>query len=261
MTASALARSTTPMSPARLYWYRGSERERRNFGDSVAPLLLRSLSGREPVWCAGPEAELVTIGSVMSQIPDRWSGVVLGTGTIRAGLRRDLSRARVLAVRGARTREACALPPRTALGDPGILVPDLFPDVRRSATVPVVVVPHYVDKDLARRYPTAERVDILSDHRTVLAGIARGRLVVTSSLHAMIAADALGVPHMVEPHPRVIGGLWKFEDYASAFGSGVRPVRPGVRRLTDRSAMVERKAEMRSLYHSLRLPNALARRT
>jgi hypothetical protein len=60
----------------------------------------------------------------------------------------------------------------------------------------------------------------------------------------MIAADALGVPHIVVPHPDVIGGMYKFEDYASAFG--VR-LRPGKIRLTPRSLMEERQAELRAL--------------
>jgi hypothetical protein len=52
------------------------------------------------------------------------------------------------------------------------------------------------------------------------------------------------VPHIVVPHPDVIGGMYKFEDYASAFG--VR-LRPGKIRLTPRSLMEERQAELRAL--------------
>lgn len=231
-----------------LFWYRGGGIEQRNFGDSVAPLLVRHLSGLEPVWQAMPDADVVSIGSVMSKVPDNWRGVVLGTGTIRADLKRDLRRATVLCLRGERTRDACLPGSNVTLGDPGILVPDLFPDVRLTPKHNVVIVPHYIDRAMAGRHPKALRIDILSDHRTVLTGIASARMIVTSSLHALIAADALGIPQVFEPHPDVIGGLWKFQDYASAFGLELRPY---VKRLTPRALMTEKQIALRACFRSL----------
>lgn len=231
-----------------LFWYRGSGVEQHNFGDSIAPHLVRGLAGLEPVWQAMPGADLVTIGSVMSKVPDGWPGIVLGTGTIRSGLVRDLRRAIVLCLRGERTREACLPSGNPTLGDPGILAPDLFPAVRPLPRHDVVIVPHYIDHEMARRYPKAVRVDILADHRTVLAGIASAKLVVTSSLHALVAADALGVPQVLEPHPAVIGGLWKFEDYVSAFGLSIQP---NTTRLTPRPLMTERQNALRACFRGL----------
>jgi hypothetical protein len=77
----------------------------------------------------------------------------------------------------------------------------------------------------------------------VIVQIAGAALVYTSSLHALIAADALGVPHVLELST-TIGGLHKFRDYASAFGESIEPEKP---RLTDRGAMAERQRELRAL--------------
>jgi pyruvyltransferase len=233
----------------KLYWCRGCGPGGRNFGDSMGPLLVRALAGVDVQWAAMTEADAVTVGSVMSKVPNGWRGTVLGTGTIQPGIRRNLRRAHVLAVRGTSTRDACRLPRSTPLGDPGILVTDLFPDVSSARPQSdVAIAPHYVDDKMAARHPKAAVVDVLADHRSVLAAIASTRLLITSSLHAMIAADALGVPHVVEHHPRVIGGSHKFADYCSAFGESFEP---GVPRLTDRAAMAERQANLRALFAEL----------
>lgn len=219
----------------------------RNFGDQLGPILLRH-HGIEVEWAKPAASELVTVGSILSKVPNGWTGTVLGTGFIERGMRKDLSRARVLAVRGALTLRAARLPARTPLGDPGILVPDLpRTAIGRTGTV---IVPHYVDQAMAERHPRAMLAAITSDPAELLGIIAGADLVITSSLHGLIAADALGVPHVLEPHGSVTGGMFKFRDYASAFGL---PVQAGVERLTPRPLMADRQAELRALLQSLRV--------
>lgn len=217
----------------------------RNFGDQLGPILLRHY-GYRVMWSPPAAAELVTVGSILSKVPNGWRGTVLGTGFIRAGMHKDLSRARVLAVRGTHTRRACGLRPGVPLGDMGILVTDL----PRATVAPigVLVIPHTVDRDIAARHPGAVVVPAWSDSATILGSVAAASVVYTSSLHGLIAADALGVPHVLEMHPGVHGGLFKFGDYASAFGERVMP---GVERLTPRAAMLERQRELRYLVGTL----------
>ena len=78
--------------------------------------------------------------------------------------------------------------------------------------------------------------------------MAGASVVYTSSLHALILADALGVPHVLEPHEAVIGGMFKFQDYASAFGEEIRPRQE---RLTDRAAMAQVQAALRDQFGRL----------
>lgn len=232
--------------PIRTFWYKGAEFERNNFGDALAPLIVEKFLGCDAVWSEPKDAELVVIGSILGLLPPDWSGVVIGAGTIRAVDRPDLRGAKVLGVRGRQTQDASTGAADAILGDPGILIPDIVP-YSGPSDLPLVVAPHYVDDQLRDRYPDATWVDIRGPATTIAGVIAAADLVITSSLHALIAADAYGVPHIYEPHPDVLGGLWKFTDYVSAI-PGAAPIVPGVRRLTDRAAMQSAQAQLRALF-------------
>jgi hypothetical protein len=220
-----------------------------NFGDILGPLLLRRY-GVEVEWAPGPEAELISCGSILAKVPDGWTGIVLGSGFIRAGTTRDLSRATVLAVRGEMTRDACSLTASTPLGDPGILVDELI-DERPTKSRRALLVPHHVDRRMRWRHLRTPVSSVTGDPRQLLLDIASAEVVYTSSLHGLIAADVFGVPHILEPYEKVRGGLFKFEDYVSAFGDTIRP---GVERLTDRAAMQRRQDQIRAAFRSLTPP-------
>src|SRR6185369_8562696 len=143
----------------------------RNFGDQLGPALLRHF-GVEVEWAPPDKAELVTVGSILSKVPNGWTGTVLGTGFIRAGIARDLRQARVLAVRGAYTRRAARGASGAILGDPGVLIEDLFPGLPERARDYELVLPHYVDHDLAARHRGARAASIAGDPREMLEAIA-----------------------------------------------------------------------------------------
>jgi hypothetical protein len=106
------------------------------------------------------------------------------------------------------------------------------------------------------RHPRTPRSSVTGDPRKLLLDIASAEVVYTSSLHGLIAADVLGVPHILEPYEKVRGGLFKFEDYVSAFGETITP---GVERLTDRAAMQRRQDQLRAAFRSLTPPDAGSR--
>lgn len=224
-----------------------------NFGDQLTPLLLGAW-GIAHRWAPPGTAEFFGVGSIISKVPrpGPFRGTIWGSGTIRQGVGRDLRAARVLAVRGELTAAECRLGRRrVTLGDPGILAPDLLgaeAAAVRPGSLGTVIVPHYVDHGIARRHLGAAVVPITGSPLDVLVGIASAVRVFTSSLHGAITADALGVPHVVELHPDVIGGAWKFRDYLTAFGE---PFRPGVERLTPRPAMAELQATHRAILDRL----------
>lgn len=218
----------------------------RNFGDQLGPILLRHY-GFDVEWAKPADAQVIAVGSILSKVPGGWRGTVLGTGFIRQNMHKDLTKARVLSVRGVLTRRACNLPGGTPLGDLGILVGDL-PRIATPA-VPELVIPHYVDHVIADRHRGTPAIPITSEPAAILGAIASAGVVYTSSLHALIAADALGVPSVLELHPDVHGGLFKYRDYTSAFGMGIRP---GRAYLSPRDAMAARQAQARGLVERLR---------
>jgi len=215
----------------------------RNFGDLMTTNLLTHY-GIKHEWAPPGRCELIGAGSILSKIPRGWRGTVWGTGFIKPGMWTDLRDARVLALRGEYTRahvKVRASQGHMALGDPGILVVDLPRAPAEPAAV--VLVPHYVDKLMVERHPGFPTLDITGSAEQVLGTIAAARLVITSSLHALIAADALGVPHVLELSDKVTGGIYKFNDYASAFGDRIVP---GKERLSDRAVMAQRQEELRA---------------
>jgi pyruvyltransferase len=216
-------------------WCRSCE---PNFGDMLGPTLYRR-RGHDVTWAPPDHADIFTVGSILSKVPERKRVTVVGTGFIRKGMTKDLRKADVLAIRGDLSRKAAMLRPVT-LGDLGVLVGEL-PRTDVPA-VDVLAVPHYVDHDLPTRHDHVAA--IRGDPDLLLGSIASAGLVVTSSLHALIAADALGIPHVLATHPGVVGGTYKFQDYASAFGETITP---GRERLTPRPLMEAKQAELRAL--------------
>ena len=206
-----------------------------NFGDMLGPWLCDRLYSVEASWASWSKSDAVMTGSLLQQVPAGWTGKVLGTGALTAGVKLAPN-ADVRAVRGALSQKSTGRS-QLVLGDPGILVAlALDADVReriRDNCYGDVFIPHYIDP--------RPGVQCVSNVMKTIAQIVKAERVVSSSLHVLIAADALGVEHCWDPCDEVLGGGFKFHDYVSAFGLTITP---GEFRLTPRAAMQERVEEL-----------------
>lgn len=171
-----------------------------NFGDLLGPEIVRRLAdGLAP---GTTDRRLVAVGSILQLAVD--GDVVWGSG-INAKLRpRRIDAARQLDVRAVRgpltalalEAEGNSVPP--VHGDPALLIPVLFPhtvewaapDRKRRAYVEVPNVNDYGERH--RESPTA--LSPLGDPWGVIEEILSAELVVGSSLHAIVVAEAFGVP-------------------------------------------------------------------
>lgn len=199
------------------YWWD----QQRNFGDQLTPTLLPTL-GVAPIHQLPRHAALVGVGSIIEHLPADYRGVVWGTGLMFDHTVR-LPNATFAAVRGLLTAERLGLG-HVATGDPGLLLRDRggVPHGQRSA----VLVPHFRHRsdplwDRLQAYlgPRTRRVDVRGRPTAVAGQIASASMVVTSSLHGLITADANGVPAAwTLPRPWGEGGAFKFLDYESNFG-------------------------------------------
>jgi hypothetical protein len=217
------------MHPVRAYWYRRVP----NFGDQLTEWLL-SRAGIPIEWSPPTTARLFGVGSVAHQIPKGFDGTVWGTGSLLAG-GFHLTDAHVLALRGPLTGVA------PFYADPALLI--------ERPDVPVIhelgVISHYIE-----RLPhDGHRINIGAGPDRVIAEIASCERVVSSSLHGLIAADALGVPNLWVFEPRVIGGGWKFRDYAASFGETIRP---DVWRLAPQDQVSDKRAALTETIEALR---------
>ncbi|HEY6640505.1 polysaccharide pyruvyl transferase family protein [Povalibacter sp.] len=100
------------------------------------------------------------------------------------------------------------------VGDPGLLIGRLFPDL---ATIPhetgrVVFIPHYRERYQFRSNRKFQVVDIDASAHDVAVDIRRAEFVHTSSLHGLIWAHALGRPARLVT-PAAGEALHKYEDY------------------------------------------------
>lgn len=209
----------------------GPKRTLKNFGDEIGPMIVRSVIAARGL--LAPEAtdavgRLFSVGSVMHFAAP--GDHVWGTGIngkVVEDFRFGPGEIVIHAVRGPRTRDRLreiGFEAPDVFGDPGLLLPHV--DARYAALRgttkrrPLTVLPNLNDLHEFRRHPAF--VSPLQDPLDVARIIAESEMVVGSSLHAMVFADALGVPS------RLIGSAnehpFKYEDYYS--GTGRERVEP-----------------------------------
>lgn len=196
-----------------------------NMGDTMAGFLLRkvfpSISLRVPLTRS---PKFLSVGSV-----SKFAGtgdVVWGSGSLSPE-DEIIDSPSVYAVRGPRTARLFKNSEVPGVyGDPALLLPTFFePIVRRVSAV--TVVPHYVDyENVMKLLPRDPRVSIVNvarfDWKSAVSQIASSEVVVSSSLHGLIVAEAYGVPTVwVKISDGVRGGSHKFMDYFESTGRSV----------------------------------------
>lgn len=220
-------------APIRLFYFR-SRSGVPNFGDELSPQIVEFVTGRRVEHAGRWTCDLTGVGSILDRYLDIKGRLIAGARAamgrpIRvwgSGLITDHPGARhsllPLALRGHLTRDALGADKATPLGDPGLLSARMIG--RTGGRQGIGIVPHYSDKthpmvaELAR-LPGVRIIDVERDGPTVCAEIARCGVVLSSSLHGLIVADASGIPnHRLRFGAGIKGGDFKFFDYASALG-------------------------------------------
>ncbi len=200
------------------HWWVG----RSNFGDDLTRWLLPRY-GILPIRRPVDQARVLGVGSLLETLPPDYPGIVWGSGLLW-GEARSLPNATIVAVRGPLTRDLVGAPSDVALGDPGLLIGRHFR--REAARWKVGIVPHLDHRshpalDRARRRADAHVIEVGQSAPRAIAQIQRCEAIVTTSLHGLIVADALGIPavwtSLDPPHP---AGNFKFHDYEAAITPG-----------------------------------------
>jgi pyruvyltransferase len=207
------------------FWWSGHP----NVGDALTPYLFPRY-GINVRQVPLPEASLVGVGSILKNIHKAPYAKVMGSGFIAARQSFALPRERVFMVRGPLSLERLGLAGEAVpLGDPGILVKTPKDVPIRYA---VGIVPHYADKGnaavAALEARLAGEVSVIDvEHHDVdkfLAALAACEVVLSSSLHGIILAWAIGKPAAwLELSDKVVGKGFKFRDFFSAAGTDMTP--------------------------------------
>lgn len=196
-----------------------------NFGDLLGPLIVTRLladHGLSPS-AATVDATLLSVGSVMHLAPP--GAVVWGSGVNgKMPLTRERVRSLdVRAVRGPLTQErlrTLGVAAPAVYGDPALLVPLLWDTrswVHPTAPRAPIYVPNFNDARTCGSLPKGVRlVRPTAKLSTVLREIAGAELVIGSSLHAIVLAEAMGVP--ARGVVSDVESRFKYDDYF--FGTG-----------------------------------------
>ena len=199
-----------------------------NFGDLITPRLVPwAYEARRSSPSGVGSGRLLAVGPILHFAKD--GDVVWGSG-INGKVPLSHIRARslrVCAVRGPRTADALTglgltdVP--SVYGDPALLFPSLAGISRSiSSTHEIVSIPNLNDHSDWSRMPGL--ISPRADPLAVLERIASSDFVVSSSLHGLVLADALGVPsgwmQSKSEHP------FKYLDYFEGTGRfGLKPAR------------------------------------
>lgn len=195
-----------------------------NFGDALSQVVVEWAAGSAVKWVdSGVRNKLLAVGSVL--LHARSGDVIWGSGVHPLGYEdfwRNPAKARLdltaLAVRGPITRDvllARQIACPAIYGDPAILLPLLYPG-SSSRTDEALLVPHFNDYSYFATHKSASLgLRVLNpgaDWREIVDAITAARLVISSSLHGIIVAEAYGVP-AIWFRPNQAEGFLKFQDY------------------------------------------------
>jgi pyruvyltransferase len=187
----------------------------QNFGDELSILIAERLLGYKPSVTRDPtDRKVLGLGSIFNFANN--CDVVWGSGF--RGPKWNLARPTIKAVRGPLTRNlllSIDIPCPEVYGDPALLLPTLFPEIKRSSRFPKTAIYHFSE-------PRRGDVSPLEPPMKVVERIVASDLVESSTLHGIIVAEAFGIPVRwidgKEPH-------FKYHDYFLSTGRG--GVKPG----------------------------------
>lgn len=194
-----------------------------NFGDYISKVIVEHFSGRIAAH-ASAGGKFIAVGSVMHSA--RAGDVVWGTGVHPNFLHTPTpSKLDVRAVRGPLTRTHLldhGTPCPEVYGDPGILLPMVYEPKSLPPSGPRLLA-HVRDVD-ALKDDTLASIDIQAPWQSVIDEICSSEVVVSTSLHGLIVAEAYGVPAV---WLRVAGhqGVFKYLDYYASTERFPIPVR------------------------------------
>lgn len=220
---NALRPSSNPLlrrTPKRIS--RRFRRPAHNFGDLLAPVVVSLMLERAGLSGSSiPGKRLLTIGSILHFAKP--GDVVWGTGRNGriAGSAHTIEALDIRAVRGPLTRDFLlqrGMSCPEVFGDPALLLPLLRPDLvelSRHRRHQVTFVSHIDDP--RRALPRGiTSVSPRADVETILRTLVQSELVIATSMHPVIVAEAFGIParsivNQSEPE-------FKFADYYLSTG-------------------------------------------
>jgi len=208
-----------------------------NVGDRVNPLVVAEVGAAEVHYASNLAApHLLAIGSIAGLANS--SSLIWGSGVLHPGFGVGSPQPQnVRALRGKLSfqaiRDAGIAIGNVPLGDPAFLAPKLL-GIKRSPAPrwDLGIVMHYVDRTnpiflRMLQQPNVVDLNVHSEPDAFLSTMAECEAVVSTSLHGLVFAEAMGIPNLwVKASDRVLGDGFKFCDWFSTTSRPQQMARP-----------------------------------
>lgn len=203
-----------------------------NFGDVLTPIIIKHISGQDIKYVKGNEEnKLLAIGSDMN----RWlrkNDVVWGYGSRsseKSGKIIVPEGVKFWAVRGPLTRQTILKDNPNIIvpeiyGDPAILMPLIYKPKTQQLKYKIGIIPHYIDKTLFEiKSEDIKLINVSDNPYKIIDEINQCETIISTSLHGTIVAESYGKKVVwLQVSDRIIGALFKFNDYLSGTGRKYR---------------------------------------
>jgi pyruvyltransferase len=180
----------------------------------MAPRIFETASGHRAAWVSRQfSGKLILQGSILA-----WAlapgDVVWGAGLIESTRIEVPEGVEFLAVRGPLTRRLLSGDVPDLYCDPGALAPLRYQRSPSRAHA-IGIVPHYADRPyVGSTDPDVFVIDVLRPVQQVVSMITSCDVIISSSLHGIVIAEAFDIPTAwVTFGDRLKGGSFKFRDY------------------------------------------------
>lgn len=193
-------------------------RDNFNAGDYIGPFLVYTITHNKAIWSDNfSEPHFMISGSILQQATNQTT--IIGAGFGAETQHTAATQSNLLVVRGKLTEQIllnAGYKKTWLLGDPGLWLPYIYQPQNKQKKYRIGIIPHYIDSGLVNpgRLKDYIIIDICQPVPKVIDQIVKCDMILSSSLHGIIIANAYRIPALwVEFSDGVVGGGFKFRDY------------------------------------------------
>ena len=204
-------------------------RGKHNFGDMLAPIIIEWVSGQKTEYVeARTPGKVLCIGSeLVGGKSLQRNDLVWGYGANRPKEIEAPGGSTFLMFRGKNTAKLVTnIQDPKVYGDPALLMPLIYqPKMKKKHSIGLIS--HYIDKKRFAHINNKQilKIDINDNVYKIIDQMNMCEVLISTSLHGCIVAEAYGVPVVwVQASTKVVGMEFKWNDYLS--GTGRNPQKP-----------------------------------
>lgn len=223
----------TERNKVNLHWWSLREKDIENLGDMLSEVIVNNVLALNKIDAnkkVSNTRHLYAIGSILDS--GYQDATIWGSGFWYSPATnvfwKNIRKLDIRAVRGPRTRETLqnlGYDCPEIYGDPAILLPLFYRQIKKGQEG-IKIVSHYSENNYSK-FTNIEIRTTMDSWKRVVDEICSADLIISSTLHGIILAEAYGVPAIMLKQKNC-SDLYKYEDYYWGTGRTVFPVATSV---------------------------------